>query len=45
MRFPATSGGGPLPVVVGGPSALLAESPGCGSRPLLPAVRWFEARA
>ena len=39
--LPASSGWGPLPVVVGGPSPLLAEDPGCGSPPLLAWVRWW----
>ena len=39
VRFTATSGWGLLPVVVVGPSPLLAEDPGCGSPPLLAGVR------
>ena len=41
VRFPATPGWGPLVVVMGGPSPLLAEGPGCGSPPLLAGVRWL----
>ena len=39
MRFPSTLGWGPLVVVVGGPTPLLAAGPGCGSPPLLAGVR------
>ena len=39
VRFPATPGWGPLVVVVGGPSPLLAEGPGCGCPALLAGVR------
>ena len=39
VRFPAPPGWGPLVVVVGGPSPLHAEGPGCGSPPLLVRVR------
>ena len=41
MRFLATPGWGPLSVVVGVSSPLLAEDPGCGSSPLLSGVRWW----
>ena len=41
MRFPATSGWGPLVLLVGGPSPNLAEGPGGGSPPVLAGVRWF----
>ena len=41
VRFPATPGWGPLVVVVGGPSPLLAEGPGRGAPPLLAWVRWL----
>ena len=41
MRFLATPGWGPLSVVVGVSSPILAEDPGCGSSPLLSGVRWW----
>ena len=41
MRLPATPGQGLVSVVVGDPSPLLAEGPGCGSPPLLAGVRWW----
>ena len=44
MRFRATPGWGPLVVVVGGPSPLLAAGPGSGSLPLSAGVcrlRWW----
>ena len=41
MRFHSTPGWGPLLVVVGGRSPILAEGRGCGSPPLLAGVRWL----
>ena len=40
VRFPATPGWEPPPVLAGGPSPLLADGPGCGSPPLLVGVLW-----
>ena len=39
---PPLLAGGPLVLVVGGPSPLLAEGAGCGSPPILAGVRWLQ---
>ena len=41
VRFPAIPCWGPLVLVVGGPSPILAEGPGCGSPRFLARVRWY----